>query len=306
MAEAGTTPSGNPEGDEQATAGPGGSPLGSVDKALTVLEALAGAGPAGVALGDLSRSLGLHKASLHRTLAALRYRGYAEQDAATGDYRLGTAATALATVYLGEENLPALLHPALVAVCRATDELVHLGALAGTEIVYLDKVEPARPVRVWSAVGRRRPAATTALGRALLAYRPLDEGLLAWYADATPEDHPVSPAALREICDGVRADGFATEDEENEPGISCVAVPVLRGGQSVAAVSVTAPAERLGARRRREIEAILRDVVPPLLPATLAVPGKLAADVAAAASRRPASGSDRRSRVREFNGSTTE
>lgn len=261
MAEAGTTAS--------------GSPLGSVDKALAALEALAAAGPRGVALGDLARALDLHKASLHRTLAALRHRGYAEQDASTGDYRLGPAATALATVYLGEENLPALLQPALVAVCRATDELVHLGALAGTEIVYLDKVEPARAVRVWSAVGRRRPAATTALGRALLAHRPLDDDLLAWYAEAAPDDRAVSPDALREICEGVRATGFATETEENEPGISCVAIPVLRGGQSVAALSVTAPAERLGTRRRREIEALLRDVVPPLLPTTLALPDAL-------------------------------
>lgn len=293
MAEAGATPSGTPEGDEHATNGPGGSPLGSVDKALTALEALAGAGPAGVALGDLARSLGLHKASLHRTLAALRYRGYAEQDATTGDYRLGPAATALATVYLGEENLPALLHPVLVAVCRETDELVHLGALAGTEIVYLDKVEPARAVRVWSAVGRRRPAATTALGRALLAHRPLDDGALAWYAAAAPGEHPVSPAALRATCEATRASGFATETEENEPGISCVALPILRDGQSVAAVSVTAPAERLGAPRRREIEAVLREVVPPLLPPTLAVPdaalGRFGAQVAAG-TRRPATG----------------
>ncbi|WP_426311219.1 IclR family transcriptional regulator [Cellulosimicrobium sp. E-16] len=290
MAEAGAASSGTPEDDEHATTGPGGSPLGSVDKALTVLEALAEAGPAGVALGDLSRALGLHKASLHRTLAALRYRGYAEQDATTGDYRLGPGATALATVYLGEENLPALLHPVLVAVCRATDELVHLGALAGTEIVYLDKVEPARAVRVWSAVGRRRPAATTALGRALLAHQPLDDGALAWYAAAAPGERPVSAAALRATCDATRASGFATETEENEPGISCVALPILRGGQSVAAVSVTAPAERLGTRRRREIEAVLRDVVPPLLPPTLAVPEAALAGAPLPGARRPATG----------------
>ncbi|MFB8227880.1 IclR family transcriptional regulator [Cellulosimicrobium sp. NPDC055967] len=295
--ETGSTASGPREGSEHAAGGHAASPLGSVDRALTALEALAAAGPTGVALGDLARSLGLHKASLHRTLAALRYRGYAEQDATTGDYRLGPAATALATVYLGEENLPALLHPVLVAVCRATDELVHLGALAGTEIVYLDKVEPARAVRVWSAVGRRRPAATTALGRALLAHRPLDEAALAWYAAAAPDEHPVTAAALRATCDATRTSGFATETEENEPGISCVAVPVLRDGQSVAAVSVTAPAERLGARRRREIETVLREVVPPLLPPTLTVPDAVLGrpgrhgphdDPAATGARRPA------------------
>ncbi|MCB7136584.1 IclR family transcriptional regulator [Cellulosimicrobium marinum] len=249
------------------------SPLGSVDKALLALEALAAAGPPGVALGTLAADLGLHKASLHRTLAALRHRGYADQDADTGRYRLGTAATALATVYLGEENLPALLHPVLVAVCQATDELVHLGALAGTEIVYLDKVEPSRAVRVWSAVGRRRPAATTALGRAMLAHHHLDDDRLGWYAAAVPDDR-VRTADLHDVCRRTRERGFAHEDEENEVGISCVAVPVLRAGRPVAAISVTAPADRLGTRRRAEVEATLARVVPPLLPDTLALPDR--------------------------------
>ncbi len=53
-------------------------------------------------------------------------------------------------------------------------------------------------------------------------------------------------------------------------------------------MSVTAPAERLGARRRREIEAVLRDVVPPLLPPTLAVPDAALRGSADGATRRPA------------------
>ncbi|MBD5786962.1 IclR family transcriptional regulator [Cellulosimicrobium terreum] len=281
MTEAGTATSGSRETGPAGPSGPGPSPLGSVDKALAALEVLAAAGPAGRPLGSLAQDLGLNKTSLHRTLAALRHRGYAEQDEASGSYRLGPAATALATVYLGEENLPALLHPALVAVCQATDELVHLGTLAGTEIVYLDKVEPARAVRVWSAVGRRRPAATTALGRALLAHRSLDDDRLAWYAAAAP-DGQVTTADLRTRCARTRERGFAEEDEENEPGISCVAVPVLRSGHPVAAISVTAPAERLGAHRRREIEAALAGIVGPLLPLPLTLPDVLARRTAAA------------------------
>jgi DNA-binding IclR family transcriptional regulator len=282
MPQADPAPSGTPARPD-ASASP--SPLGSVDKALAALEALAAAGPAGIPLGALAHDLGLHKASLHRTLAALRHRGYAEQDEESGRYRLGSAATALATVYLGEENLPALLHPALVAVCQATDELVHLGALAGTEIVYLDKVEPARTVRVWSAVGRRRPAATTALGRALLAHQDLDDARLAWYADAAPAE--VTTAGLREICARTREHGFAHEVEENEAGISCVAVPVLSGGRPVAAISVTVPVERLGERRRREIEDGLALLVPPLLPTSFAVPAAVSARATPRTAARP-------------------
>jgi IclR family transcriptional regulator, acetate operon repressor len=253
------------------------SPLGSVDKALLALERLAAAGPLGAPLGSLAVDLGLNKTSLHRTLAALRFRGYAEQDPATGDYRLGPAATALGTVYLGEENLPALLAPTLTAVCEASGELIHLGVLSGPEIVYLDKVEPARAVRVWSAIGRRRPAATTALGRALLAFRSTDRSAMRWYTNAAEDTGPVTEDELWGILRATRARGYATETEENEPGISCLAVPLLRAGHAVAALSVTAPSDRMDDQRNLEIARTIDAVARPLLPDSLSLPAELTA-----------------------------
>lgn len=243
------------------------SPLGSVDKALLALDVLAGFGATGAPLAALAQAVGVSKPTLHRTLAALRHRGYAEQTA-EGAYRLGPAALALGSSYLAEENLPALLHPALTALSEETDELVHLGVLAGREVVYLDKVEPQRAVRVWSAVGRRRAAATTALGRALLSVQDLDETALARFAGTD-----TSTTQLRAALAGARESGTAGETEENEPGIACIAVPVLRAGRAVAAVSITAPVERLTGAARAERVAALRGVLPALLPAGLAVPG---------------------------------
>ncbi|MFF2622598.1 IclR family transcriptional regulator [Oerskovia jenensis] len=263
-----------PEGDSEA--GPAPSPIGSVDKALLALEHLAAAGPRGVPLGTLAADLGLNKTSLHRTLAALRFRGYAEQDPATGSYRLGPAATALGNVFLGEEHLPALLTPALTAVCEATGELTHLGVLSGPEIVYLDKVEPARAVRVWSAIGRRRPAATTALGRALLAHRATDRSAMGWYTAAASDTSPGAKDSLWETLRTTRARGYATETEENERGISCLAVPLLRAGQAVAALSVTAPADRMDETRHVELARTIDTVARPLLPASLTLPAEIA------------------------------
>lgn len=238
------------------------SPLGSVDKALLTLDALARAGARGLALAELAGEVGANKSTLHRTLAALRHRGYAEQTEA-GDYRLGPAVLALGTAFLSEENLPGLVRPALEALRDEVDELVHLGTLAGQEVVYLDKVEPQRPVRVWSAVGRRLPAATTALGRAMLAATPPSS------AGAGAGDLPAS------VLTEARERGYATETEENEPGIACVAVAVLRAGRPVAAVSVTAPVERLtGAGRAARVEA-LRDVLSRTLPPGLTLPAPL-------------------------------
>jgi DNA-binding IclR family transcriptional regulator len=242
------------------------SPLGGVDKALLALDALASFGAAGAPLGALAQAVGVSKPTLHRTLAALRHRGYAEQ-APDGAYRLGPAALALGSTYLAEENLPALLHPALTALSEKTDELVHLGVLAGREVVYLDKVEPQRAVRVWSAVGRRRPAATTALGRALLSVQELDDAALARYAG-----DDTRPARLREVLAEARTTGIAGETEENEVGIACIAVPLLRAGRALAAVSITAPVERLRAEARAERISALREVLPGLLPASLTLP----------------------------------
>lgn len=249
----------------------GPSPLGSVDKALLTLDALGRAGAAGIPLAELSAEVGANKSTLHRTLAALRHRGYAEQ-CDDGAYRLGPAVLALGSTFLAEENLPALLRPALDALCEEVDELVHLGVLAGQEVVYLDKVEPQRAVRVWSAVGRRRPAATTALGRALLAAGPLhdahDDVALEPYLTPT-----TTLARLREAVRDAHDSGVASETEENERGIACAAVAVLRAGRPVAAVSITAPVERMTGRARAERLAALTRTLPTHLPTGLTVPG---------------------------------
>lgn len=246
---------------------PEASPVEAVDRALRVLEALAAAGPRGVALADLASSLGLNKTTVHRTLAALRHRGFAVQEP-SGRYALGTAATRLGDDFFGDENLPVLLHPALVALSREVDELVHLGVLSGREVVYLDKVEPERSVRVWSAIGRRSPAVTTALGRALLSHRGTDRAALAGYLAGTPVD----PEHAWDVLERAHREGYATEDQENEQGISCIAVPLLRGSVAVAAVSITAPAERMTPGRVAELRAEMARVLPPALPAGLALP----------------------------------
>ncbi|MBN8881143.1 MAG: IclR family transcriptional regulator [Salana multivorans] len=248
------------------------SPVESIDRALVVLSQLAAAGTDGLSLGQLADRLGVHKTTVHRALAALRFRDFVAQDPGSGLYRLGAAAVTLGDAYYAGDNLAASLHPALVALSREVDELVHLGTLAGAQIVYLDKVEPDRPVRVWSAVGRRMPAATTALGRAMLMDRGLSAEALAPYL-AADGSGGLSGDRLADVLATARARGFASECEENEPGIACVALPLERAGAAVAAVSVTAPRERMSDERMAEVADDFRRVLPRLLPPGLVVRG---------------------------------
>lgn len=250
---------------------PATSPVESIDRALLVLQTLARTGGHGMSLVDLARDLEVNKTTVHRTLAALSFRGFVAQDPNSGNYLLGSEATTLADDFLREENLPVALHPALLALSAKVGELVHLGVLSGKQVLYLDKVEPERAVRVWSAIGRRNAAVTTALGRAILAHRHIGQAGLGEYLPAgAPARHDRD--WLWEILERARAKGYATEVEENEPGISCLAVPLLRSGVAIAAVSITAPIERMASERAEVLHDQITQVLPPLLPSGISLP----------------------------------
>ncbi len=260
------------------------SPVESVDRALLVLQELAAAGPHGCGLADLATKLEVNKTTVHRALGALRFRGFVSQDPDSGQYLLGPAAMVLADSMVSVDALPVVMHPALSALSATAGELVHLGVLSGTSIMYLDKVEPERSVRVWSAVGGRNPAVRTALGRAILAFRGTDRAALAGYLETRTSDRNGEDAAAAEAAaaregdhvwqalESARARGFAMEQQENEPDISCIAVPLLRNGAAIAAVSITAPVERMAPERMQELYADMCRVLPPLLPASLTLP----------------------------------
>jgi DNA-binding IclR family transcriptional regulator len=254
------------------------SPMESVDKALQALDMLSTAGGDGLQLGALATALGLKKNSLHRTLSALRYRGFVVQDGETGNYQLGPSLLRLADNYLSEGRLRVLFHSILQDICNEVNELCHLGILDGTDIVYMDKVEPEQPIRVWSAVGRRNPAVSTALGRAIIAFSYKDYAQFAAKFDAEiPLKTRHTLTSLRDVWNEIqitRLRGYATENQEGQEGVSCIAFPLLRRGQPIFAISVVAPFERMNGARISEIVATVRQLVTPRLPAglTLASP----------------------------------
>ncbi|MFT3875849.1 MAG: IclR family transcriptional regulator [Propioniciclava sp.] len=242
----------------------------AIDRALLLLTALAGAGPEGASLASLAEETGIPKPTAYRALSTMRLRGYADQSESTGHYRLGLAAISLAQQLDTPRDLALALHPALVALSRSAQELVHLGVLSGGHVVYIDKVEPERAIRVWSAVGQLVPVASSALGRALLAARGVPLSHLGGYLDI-PERREVTLDRLAEAVLSARRLGYAVERGENEPGVACVGTAVLRGSHAVAAISITAPEDRMTDRRQAELAEMLHAVLTPLLPAGLSL-----------------------------------
>jgi DNA-binding IclR family transcriptional regulator len=266
----------------------GNSPLGSVDKALRALQRLGDAGAGGLALTKLAADLRLNKSSIHRTLAALRHRGFVEQDQ-NGNYRLGPSLLAIADSHLRDESLRSLIHNALAALCARAGETCHLGVLTGEQVVYIDKVEPQRAIRIWSEIGWRNPALTTALGRAILSQKYVDfESFAAAFTGTLPLRPPHSRVTLRQVWQELleaRRRGFSREEQENEPGVTCIGVAILRGTQPVAAISITAPVERMDGRRQAALSRMLGACIGPALPPGLSLQRPIAQKPARRAAR---------------------
>jgi DNA-binding IclR family transcriptional regulator len=202
---------------------------------------------------EIARRLELHKNNVFRLLATLQEHGYVEKNDATDCYRLGVACVELTHAFMRTRTLPVLARPLLGELCRATGESAHLAVLSGFEVLHVDAELPERLVVTCSRVAQRLPAHCTALGKVLLACEDgevlelydrevVARGRLRARTGATLTDREKLFGHLHTV----RAQGYALDLEECEPGLCCAAAPVHDGrGRVVAALSVSGPAFRL-------------------------------------------------------------
>jgi IclR family transcriptional regulator, acetate operon repressor len=242
--------------------------LVGADRVLAILAELARHAD-GIGLEAMARRVGSNKATVHRALAALRRAGFATQDG-RGRYLLGDEFLRLAFAHHEARPEHERIRPALVALARLFGETAHYAVLDGVSVVYRAKIDPPTgAVRLTSTVGGRNPAHTTAVGKLLLAYAlPDDAAVLAWVGDRmlerrTPRSITTARRLARELR-AVRERGWAVDDQETDPGVTCVAVPAFLGSPQApsGAVSVSAPAYRTPLSRLIEGVDAIRELVP--------------------------------------------
>ncbi len=230
-------------GKTAASSHPRRNGIRAVERAIAILRAFSPQTPS-LGVSDLARRLGLHKSTVHRLLATLEREGFVVQDPASGQYRLGLQLFELGSLVVASIELRKVARPYLEEVHRACGETVHLAILDEGEVVYIDKLEGTRGVRMFSSIGRRSPAHCTGLGKVLLAWQPagvleqiIQRRGLRVYTSRTI----TSPETLRDHLALVRQRGYSVDNGEHEEFIRCAAAPVFdHTGQAVAAVSIAA------------------------------------------------------------------
>ena len=241
-----------PSHPEPATNGHHADPyqLQGLDRVVAILDLL-GSSDSSLSLAEICQRMDLHKSTAHRALMALERTGMIER-APANRYRLGLKLYDMGNRAVEQIDLRSRVHPYLRKMALRVGEIVHLGVLHKTRVVYIDKIEPInRRVCISSRTGTSNPVYSTSLGKAILAYLPAEEAMKTisriQFSSFTSKTL-TSPQELLEALERVRRRGYAVDDEEMEIGTRCVGAPVLDStGRPIAAVSVSGSASRLAA-----------------------------------------------------------
>ena len=206
-----------------------------------------GEGRETMTLADIAKLIDLPRATVRRSLFTLGQLGYVIDDGR--QFRLTPKVLSLGYAYLSSTPLPRVILPALEMVSEQVRESCSAAILDGPDIVYIARSATKRIMSVGLAVGSRLPAYCTSLGRALLAYEPVErqQAILATslLKPLTPKT-VTDPQTLLGIFQQVAHQGYAFVDEELELGLRSIAVPVTNStGHVVAAINISTQASRL-------------------------------------------------------------
>ncbi len=230
-------------------------------RSFAVLEALVQAErPA--SLTDIVAACKLPKPTVYRMLAMLESAGLVARDPGAARYTPGPRLATLGLGIMQNASLSSARHAILAQLVEQIGETCNFTMLHGGEVMYLDRVEAAWPLRMNLTSGSRVPLHCTASGKLLLAYlsksardRLLDNISYTRYTNSTIPDRRSLEAELARI----RKARHATDNEEFHAGLVCVAVPTRSpGGRPCAAIAVHAPMSRMPLGRALEYLPLLR------------------------------------------------
>ncbi len=234
----------------------------SVDKACFLLDVVSEY-PQGITITELAAEVEMYKSTVHRLLTTLMRRGYIEQDAQNGKYKLGYRLLDLGMRLLSSIDLRKEAADALKQLANLSNEVVHLALMDRGEIVYIDKMESDNTTRMHSRIGKRVPVHATSLGKVILAFLPEGEAqdIVMRYGMPSLTEYTICDSEVfAHVLAETRELGYAFDLEENELGVCCVAAPVFdHNGQIAAACSVSGPSNRMTRTRLYELVPIVKD-----------------------------------------------
>jgi DNA-binding IclR family transcriptional regulator len=226
-------------------------PIQVIDRMMKLLDVLA-EHPEPLGLKQIAQYTGLHPSTVHRILAAMA-GGRLVDRMDPGSYRLGMRLLELGNLVRSRISVRELALPVMRELHAHTGETVNLSVRHDDEIVYVERTSSGRSaMRVVHVIGARAPLHVTAAGKLFL----LEDGFsrLREYARRTglaahTKNTITSVPLLERELERIQRQGWATDNEEVEIGVRCVAAGVRDdAGHLIAGLSLSTPADRMKAQ----------------------------------------------------------
>ncbi len=168
----------------------------------------------------------------------------------------------LGLVFAGSSDILAQARTVMNRLAQQTGETVKVGVLSNGQVLIVAAVESAHQLHTRGDRGTRWPLHSSSLGKAMLSVLPLEEiaeilssrGMPRFTKNTLTTLHDVEQEVKR-----IRARGYAVDQQENEPGVCCVAAPIVDTLQGVVgAISISGPSLRI---QEETLEELGRDVI---------------------------------------------
>ncbi|WP_409419450.1 IclR family transcriptional regulator [Marinomonas sp. RS-M-Aa-14] len=234
----------------------------SLDKALSLLQEVC-VTPVPLRFAELVEKTDLPKATAHRTLTSLTEKGLIRFDEATQLYHPGYGLLELAHQAWSKIDVRDIAADQMKLLWNETGETIHLAVLDRGDVIYIDKLESQKSLRLFSAVGKKGPAYCTGVGKAMMAFLS-EEQLAAAIKEQSFIKHTdttlINEDMLRQDLIKIRDSKISLDLEEHEEGIQCAASVILNHrNEPIAALSITAPKFRVDDARFQHFQALVKD-----------------------------------------------
>jgi len=254
----------------EPTAPSGRYTVGSLHKALRLVDIVASGPAAGLTVSELARQLGASKSStfaLARTLLDFNYLRVIEPGTR---YQLGLALVRLGDISSSGLPLAAICQPVLHDLNAKTGLTIRAAVNEGGRPLFIERVDAPGAIRFHAPLGVPELPHVSSAGKAILATMTDREVASVIAESGMPRRTPNTITTLQGLFDDlaiVRQRGFAIDDEEDFEGVFCIGSAFLdHSGACVGSISATGikrdlPEQAvldLGAQVRDSAEAITR------------------------------------------------
>ena len=215
----------------------------------------------GLTKSEFAKHLDLPYSSIFNLLNTLEAHRYARKDAETGKYYLGPRLMNGDRLVTDAAMLRRVARPVMRELIAGTSLTSHLAVLRAGDAVYIEKQEPNGFFRLNTWVGQHVYVHTSAVGKALVCEFAKSEVQELWKRGLPPRT-PKTVTSFQAFWSELRKTrerGYAVDDEEDQIGGRCVAIPIRSAaGDIVASLGASAVTDHLPSSQVDEVAQKLR------------------------------------------------